>query len=110
MSTQSDNTIIDEQYLLTVLNLSPAFIARHSRSMGCFARKPRRFFLTQVLTHLQFLAADAQARAQGRKFSKATQIRDVRRFADKITRKKQITDAPVGDFAAYFERQYGAVR
>ncbi len=100
--------IVDQNYLETVLQLSPAFIARHSRAMGCFARKPRRFFLDQVVAHLEMLAALARTRANGRKFERSAQIREVQRFAERVSRKnKKTTDTGVSDFTAYFERQYG---
>jgi hypothetical protein len=106
-----NEAIVDESYLREHLQLSESFIARHSRSMGCFARKPRKFFLAQVMAHLEALAAEAQARAHGRKFQQAAQIREMRRFADKIISKnKRITDTTAGDFAAFFDRQYGEAR
>ncbi len=102
-----NETIVDELYLREHLRLSESFIARHSRSMGCFARKPRRFFLAQVMAHLEFLAAEAQARAHGRKSAQTTQIRNVRRMADHViqSKYKKLKDG-VTDFAEYFARQY----
>jgi hypothetical protein len=102
------NRIVDQNYLETVLQLSPAFIARHSGAMGCFARKPRRFFLDQVMVHLEKLAAQAQTRAHGRRFQRAAQIREMQRFADRISRKnKKMSEELVSDFTTYFEQQYG---
>ncbi len=106
-----NETIVDELYLREHLLLSESFIARHSRSMGCFARKPRKFFLAQVMAHLEALASEARYKAHNRKFQQAAQTREARRLADKIITKNKRTDcAADGDFAAYFERQYGEAR
>jgi hypothetical protein len=101
-----ETTIVDELYLKTALGLSPAFIAKHSRAMGCFARKPRRFFLSQVIAHLEFLAAAAQVKAHGHKLQHASQIRLVKHMAnDVILAQKSVPKNGVVDFADYFARR-----
>ena len=93
--------IVDETYLLTVLLLSPHFIARHARAMGAFARKPRRFFLHRVLAHLEYLADEAQSRSRRKK---QHDHYDLRRIAGKALRDRRSKEVntPI-DFYEYYK-------
>ena len=107
--TNNTNTIVDQAYLEKVLYLSPTFIAKHSRAMGCFARKPRRFFLAQVMAHLEDLAATAQARAGRRIAYQEANKQAVKRLAEEtIRRKKSISGAVRIDFDSYYRDIFGA--
>ncbi|MBF0556636.1 MAG: hypothetical protein HQK96_19130 [Nitrospirae bacterium] len=50
-----DNIIVDDGYLMEVLNLSKSFINRHAKAMGSFNR-PRKFFLKHVFSFLNAIA------------------------------------------------------
>ena len=65
--------IVDDLYLIGRLNLTRGFINRHAKSMGSFCR-PRRFFLKNVLCHLDKLAGKSMNR---------NRISDVRKAAAK---------------------------
>ena len=56
----SRDAIVDEKYLKEHLGLSQSFINKHSRQMGVFKRKPRMFFLQNVLEFLHNRAKESQ--------------------------------------------------
>jgi len=102
MSTEK--VIVNERYLLEVLHLTPSFVARHSRAMGCFCRKPRRFFLTQVMAHLEMLAAEAKTKSNRQIMMQRARIRTVQQLADRVLKSKA-AETNVADFAQYFEQR-----
>jgi hypothetical protein len=47
--------IVNDEYLMTDLNLTKSFIDRNAKAMGSFGR-PRKFFLQYVMKYLNGLA------------------------------------------------------
>ena len=104
MSTE--NYIIDEHYLITVLQLKPAFINRHSKAMGCFCRNPRKFFLTKVIAHLENLATEAQYKTVGQSLKNASNRSRVERMANRVLNGKKAGGGnSLEDFDVYFARR-----
>jgi hypothetical protein len=62
---KTEDIIVDDSYLMEKLNLTKGFINSHARAMGSFSR-PRRFFLKNVMAHLEYLANRSMEKA-GRK-------------------------------------------
>ncbi len=74
---QNDPSIIvDDNFLIQNLNLTKSFINQHARSMGAFS-KPRKFFLTYVMNHLNDLAMKSIKKVGDRRIEQSCQKRMV---------------------------------
>lgn len=76
-----ERRIVTDEYLINQLGLTPAFINQHARRMGSFSRKPRRFFLHHVMTHLEALAQQSIIKAHG---ERNLRKREVKAWADRV--------------------------
>lgn len=102
--------IVDQNHLQQ-MGLKPAWIAKHSRAMGCLGRNPRRWLLSRVLAYIEVLAEEAQRKAEVSRLRKADNMRSIRQLAEEITTKqKNKRNGNVSDFEAYFERQGGVAK
>jgi len=81
------DAIVDEKYLIENLKLSPSFIAKHSRQMGVFRRKPRMFFLQNVLEFLYNRAKESQRKVLGEQTARLAKQYEVNRMFKEIQSK-----------------------
>jgi len=83
----SKDVIVDENYLREQLGLSQSFINKHSRQMGVFKRKPRMFFLQNVLDFLYSRARESQRKVLNEQVSQAARQYEVNRMFKEIQSK-----------------------
>lgn len=76
--------IVTDKYLIEELNLSINFINAHARRMGSFGRKPRKFFLDTVLTHLRSLSNKSKGLVMTKEFRKARNIEVVDKVLEEV--------------------------
>lgn len=89
--TEKDR-IVTEDYLKVQMGLSSSWIAKHARACGCFARKPRRFFLANVLDHIHALASNAAASADGSR--KKADKQKMEKLVEQVAHPKLMTKTP----------------
>ena len=83
----SRDAIVDEKYLREHLGLSESFINKHSRQMGVFKRKPRMFFLQNVLEFLHNRAKESQRKVLKEQLTEAARQYEVNRMFQEIQSK-----------------------
>ena len=83
----SKDVIVDENYLREQLGLSQSFINKHSRQMGVFKRKPRMFFLQNVLDFLYSRAKESQRKVLNEQISQAARRYEVNKMFKEIQTK-----------------------
>ena len=80
--------IVDDLYLISRLNLSKGFINRHAKSMGSFCR-PRKFFLKNVLCHLDKLAGKSMNKDRTTEARKAAAKHQVNNLLDIVIKQRR---------------------
>jgi hypothetical protein len=80
-----NSQIIDDNYLLQELRLTPAFISKHASHMGAFSR-PRRYFIENVFSHLHGLAEQKIKKSGSKALRKEIDKRTVLRLVDETFR------------------------
>lgn len=79
-----NDIIITDKYLIEELSLTPNFINAHARRMGSFGRKPRKFFLDTVLTHLRILSNRSREIVMARESRKAKNKEFVNKIVEEV--------------------------
>lgn len=83
-----EKLIVDDNYLIEKLKISPSFINRHAPMMGSFS-SPRRYILANVMSHLENLA-EAKIRKVSDKRRKAeAERRVVTKIAEEVFRRRR---------------------
>lgn len=81
------DAIVDEKYLREHLGLSQNFINKHSRQMGVFKRKPRMFFLQNVLEFLHNRAKESQRKVYKEQLAQSARRYEVNKMFKEIQSK-----------------------
>ena len=81
------DAIVDEKYLREHLGLSQNFINKHSRQMGVFKRKPRMFFLQNVLEFLHNRAKESQRKVYKEQLAQSARKYEVNQMFKEIQSK-----------------------
>ena len=81
--------IVNDEYLMTDLNLTKSFIDRNAKAMGSFGR-PRKFFLQYVMNYLQGLAVRSMDKVNS-KAARQTAMKDqVNKLFETVLSKRSI--------------------
>ncbi|NPV51802.1 MAG: hypothetical protein HPY60_11500 [Candidatus Methanofastidiosum sp.] len=83
----SKDVIVDEKYLREHLGLSQSFINKYSRQMGVFKRKPRMFFLQNVLEFLHSRAKESQRKVLREQLIQSAKKYEINKMLEEIQRK-----------------------
>jgi hypothetical protein len=87
IGTEGIPVIVDDSYLISQLNLTKGFINRHAKSMGSFCR-PRKFFLKNVLCHLDKLAGKSMNKDRSADVRKAVSKHQVNNLFDMVIKRR----------------------
>jgi len=81
--------IINDEYLMTHLNLSISFINRNAKAMGSFGR-PRKFFLQYVMNYLNGLAVRSMEKVNSKAVRKYAVKHQVNKLYETVLSKRSI--------------------
>lgn len=106
MENEDPNRIVTEEYLTQHMGLSKSWIARHARACGCFARKPRRFFLSHVMAHIHALTEEVQTKACAKRAYERAQRQTVDKIFDQVARKNKVAGnrSSIINFVDYYSK------
>lgn len=81
--------IVNDEYLMTHLNLTKSFINRNAKAMGSFGR-PRKFFLQYVMNYLNGLAVRSMDKVNSKAVRQTAMKHQVNKLFETVLSKHQI--------------------
>ncbi|GAB5047577.1 hypothetical protein [Thermodesulfovibrio sp. TK110] len=82
-----DVKIVSEEYLMSKLGLSRSYINKHARAMGVIKRKPRMFFLHEVINFLHEQAERSKMKAMQKEVSKNVRQMQIKKMFEEVQKK-----------------------
>ena len=103
MEEANPDKIVTDEWL-KAQGFSDSWIARHSTACGVIGRRPRRYFLSRIMAHLNDLAEQSVAKSGGKRKRKEASRQIAEKIFVDITRKQKASGngSGVANFADHY--------